>query len=387
MSSVPPRDPLASTNPNSSALNQSHLVSRVPEPLGDGGSSGSLRHSKLPPQNVFPTYRPGESSRQLAQAALQYGSEHSTEGFGEGEITQDYNSGSLAFDPSLSSSFSLGNESIEGQAQTHDDELDAEGSVQDEERLDFRPPALPPGKRRGPSLSPTSQQDAKKPCSESSRAREIASQLEAPLPPANTILAANQHAAAAAGPSSQGPGVYHGISLSPGGFQPQSQQQLLQANLAHCFAVIGELKERNGLLEVQLCNRNEECRRLVAIIRKVNDYADEAKVCMKKDGDAINRMRDVLIITKNKMEGWLNTLEPLVVRESPATGSGEGSTSTGGDMPVTRVVTDVANIIHNFERTLIDIHRRPVHEIYGQTPPPPPVPPLSHPALGRLNIN
>ncbi|KAF3174361.1 hypothetical protein TWF788_008738 [Orbilia oligospora] len=231
MSSVPPRDPLASTNPNSSALNQSHLVFRVPEPLGDGGSSDSLRHSKLPPQNAFPTYRPGESSRQLAQAALQYGSEYSTEGFGEGEITQDYNSGSLAFDPSLSSSFSMGNESIEGQAQTHDDELDAEGSVQDEERLDFRPPALPPGKRRGSSLSPTSQQDAKKPCSESSRAREIASQLEAPLPPANTILAANQHAAAAAGPSSQGPGVYHGISLSPGGFQPQSQQQLLQANL------------------------------------------------------------------------------------------------------------------------------------------------------------
>ncbi|KAK6520675.1 hypothetical protein TWF506_000924 [Arthrobotrys conoides] len=386
MSSVPPRDPLTSTNPNSSTLNQSHLVSRAPEPSGDGGSSDLLLPDNLPPQKVFSTHQPSESSRQLAQAALQYRNEFPPEGFGENDLIQSFASGSLAFDPTLPPNFSLDSESVEAQqTQIHDDELDAECSIQGEERLDFRTLALPPGKRRGSSLSPTVQQEAKKACAESGRAREIASQLEAPLPPANTILAANQHAAA----SPHGHGIYQGVSLPPNEYQTLGQQHL-QINMTQCLALIGDLRERNGLLEVQLCNRNEECRRLVALIRKNDDYAEAAKVCMKKDGDAINRMRDVFIIAKQKMENWLNTLEPLAVRESPATGSKDGSPSTSGDTPATRVVADVANVIHNFEKTLGDIHRRPVHEIYGQAPPPPPPPPpppIPLPVPSRSTLN
>ncbi|RVD87674.1 uncharacterized protein DFL_001891 [Arthrobotrys flagrans] len=114
MSSTSPKKPLAPTNPNSSTLNQSNLVSEVPVSVGHGGSLDPLLSGNLPPQKVFPVHQPGESSRQLAQAVLQYGNEPPADVFGRDGLVQDYAAEPLASDPHLSSNFNLGNQSAEG---------------------------------------------------------------------------------------------------------------------------------------------------------------------------------------------------------------------------------------------------------------------------------
>ncbi|KAK6351597.1 hypothetical protein TWF718_004754 [Orbilia javanica] len=356
MSTIPPKKPLASISPTSPNCDHSHSVPGAPESPENGSPLDPQLCSGLPPQKVFSTHQHGGPNRQLARAALQYENEFPTSEFGGGELMQDGATGSLAFDPSLSSSFSLGSQGAEGQQiQFHDDELHAGDSAQIGREFGFRPSVLQTGKRRISSLSLETQPQAKRTCEESNRAREIASELEAPLPPANTILAANQQAGAASSTSPQSSSIQNGVFLPPSGLPPQSQQQL-QANI---LADVEGLMEKNQYLELLLFNRYQEGERQAGLIREGNAYSEHAKACMKNDGHDINRLRDLLKVTKLGMERWLATLEPFVVRESPAT----REEHTEGDTPITRVSKEVEGFIRNFEIALKDVRERPVHEI------------------------
>ncbi|KAK6503546.1 hypothetical protein TWF481_008560 [Arthrobotrys musiformis] len=383
MSAIPPKNPFSTTNPASSALNQSHLVSGASKsPKNDwhaAGEDGPLEpplSGDLPPTKVHSTDQPGQSSRQLAQAALQYGNEYQGDNFEEDSLIQDYAAQSLHFEPPLSLNFGLGDQNLQNQqgsiglstnqAPTYSNQLEAEVSTPSPGLSTFQPIYVSPSKRRASTPPQThiqgQQQPAKRTREVYGRARELASELEAPLPPANAILAANHHA-----PVPQ----IHSAEPSAEQLQPDTiasgSRDKLQRDLLASLAEIKLLQEQNHHLELQLFNRNEELARRVKELGNALLYIERAKKCMKLDGDSINHMRRLLYVSKRHMEGWLDKLAPLVVRESSTTKQWLEDEGVPRELlvPATTITAQAKGVIGTFEQSLADIIERPVDDIYG----------------------
>ncbi|KAK6361161.1 hypothetical protein TWF730_004905 [Orbilia blumenaviensis] len=377
MASLSPKAPLAASNPTSSTLNQSHLVSvqgaaKAPgnppgevqtlEPRvtvhppqqeqndGDGNTSVTPLAAGLPPQKLFSTTLP----IQLAQAALRCeGGQHDDE-FDEEAVMRSYASGSHSIDPSLSSN--LGDqqdiEESMGEFGIHDDDLDAETTPPSRDTI-FQSSILQTRKRRN-SISPAVQQQPKRPFVGSASEIDIARQLQEPLPPARTLLATHQSVT-----TPRNSIIHRRVSLSPVGPQ-QAANARLQEEIS-----IEKLQNVIQYLELQLYNRNNENNRQAREIQAGNEYADRAKRCMQLDGEAINYSRALFTLVRNRLEAWARLLEPIAVRESPATIDGSHGAEDGpAAAPVAFTLAEIKQLVPTMMKALVDIHHRPVDEIY-----------------------
>ncbi|EPS43950.1 hypothetical protein H072_2106 [Dactylellina haptotyla CBS 200.50] len=232
--------------------------------------------------------------------------------------------------------------------------------------------ALRPTKRKDLDNSPTQEPEAKK----LRTSNTIAAELQAPLPPPRAFSYTKGHFQTVSTPN--GTEIRHRVSLSnlrpstPIQQPAQLSNPSLTGDLDHMAIpqnshFIECLKKHNQHLEIQLFNRNFETNRQAEEIRRANAYAAQAKTCMRKDGDDVNRLRMLVLYARNKVGVWEKILEPLAILES-ASKHGENiihgnSTMNTGSGVAFRVVQDARELIKNFEKAIRDVHIRPVHQI------------------------
>ncbi|KAF3901625.1 hypothetical protein ABW21_db0205772 [Orbilia brochopaga] len=383
---TPQPSPAKISHPSPAHLHPSHQSGTASDLFLDQNSSPTpppesgfpllaSRDKTLPEEQTFSTIPPAHirqsNPQRTAQAALDL------------SFLSPEKTGGLSIDPAL---FAL---SLRQATKSHQDGLAQSSAVtilpdstidsnQDQETSSvFDLSALQSAKRKETSASPD-----REPFSKRLRPmNDIAAELQAPLPPPRAMLPPQGQFHTVTTPSG-GVEIRHRVSLPhvqhSNNYQQSgpSQNQGSVAEIAPMaippnYLYIDYLKRQNQHLETQLYNRNYESNRQAHEIRRANEYAVQAKRCMRKDGHDINSLRMLILYVKNKMATWERLLKPLEVLESPSDadfnldeqGNISGVATHIKSGIAEQVVSEVRETIKNFEKALKEVHSRPVHQL------------------------
>ncbi|KAK6537008.1 hypothetical protein TWF281_001212 [Arthrobotrys megalospora] len=367
------KNPLAASNTSSSNLNQGNTTSTtglsqvtgvMPRQtdvdwnrVKQAGSKPPLQIGTNPPQGHFSTDTVGnlgvpQNNVQIAQAALGFDlSGINIDGFnGEAANIGDFDFGPQ-MDPSLIIQPPPGNNQFGfGSLDIHDDNIDAEGSIDGQDHP-FQPSLLAQEKRKESGASPAQAPQAKR-----IRTTNIAEELQTPLPPASAIQSA-RHFKNVTTPSGA-----HRIALQ----STQSASRQMSPNLSEMAHEREVMRKQCEYLEMQLLNRITESSRQAEEIQRANQYAARAKVCMFKDGTEVNRLKALLISTKERIEAWRGVLEQAAVLQSPPTRDNDNDAQENTPAKwATAIMDDSEAVLKNINKVIAEVYDRPVHELDG----------------------